>query len=241
MTGIRTTRRLSKGVRTILGCLKRGIKTCVGKRKRNDVYDKFSRDSHSSNAEEEDSVNQGSVTSDNSNLPDDDQSSADDKNPENQGSDTINNSNLPDDNSSEGDESNGNSNDKCSGADLVLKGFHFNENEGMKIDVPADNNPLFFFNLFVTDQLLNKLVIRSNAYAQKVINSTFEKKKCFKHLERCNCHKNEAVPRISLTYETCCHASMHVLLVSGLIVSKRTFQVSNDKRQIYINNAISKF
>ena len=39
----------------------------------------------------------------------------------------------------------------------------------MKIDFPADDNPL---NLFVTDQLLNELVTKSNAYAQKVINSS---------------------------------------------------------------------
>ena len=117
-----------------------------GKRKRNDLYDKFSRESDSSNAEEEDSVNQGSLTSDNSNLADD--------------------------NSSEGNESNGNLNDNWSIADPALKVLQFVENEGIKIDVPADDNSLFFSNLFSTDQRLNKLVTRLNAYAQKVINSS---------------------------------------------------------------------
>ena len=143
-----------------------------GKRKRNDLYDKFSRESDSSNAEEEDSVNQGSLTSDNSNLPNDNPSSADDENSVNQGSDTIDNSNLADDNSSEGNESNGNLNDNWSIADPALKVLQFVENEGIKIDVPADDNPLFFSNLFLTDQRLNKLVTRLNTYAQKVINSS---------------------------------------------------------------------
>ena len=140
-------------------------KNYKGKRQRNNLYDKSSCESDSSNAEEEDSVNQGFVTSDNSNLLGDNPSSADDKNPVNQGSDTIDNSNLADDNSSEGDESNGNSNDNWSTADPVLKVFQFNENEGMKIDAPADDNSLFFFNLFMTNQLLNELVTRAYAYA----------------------------------------------------------------------------
>ena len=113
----------------------------------------------------------------------------------------------------------------------------------MKIDVAVADNPLFFFNLFMTDQLLNELVTRSNAYAQKVINSSrpSEKEMCFKHLKICNFHRHEAVSRISFTYGACFHANIQVLLVSGSIVSKRTFQVNNDKRQIYISNAISKF
>ena len=113
----------------------------------------------------------------------------------------------------------------------------------MKIDVAADDNPLFFFNLFMTDQLLTELVTRSNAYGQKFLNSSRppEKEKCFKHLKRCNCHIHEAFSRISFTYGVFSHENIQVLLVSGSIVSKRTFQVSNDKRQIYISNAISKF
>ena len=109
--GIRTTCGLSKGGRTIRGRLERGIRTRGGQRKHNNIYDKSFRESDSSNAEEEGSVNQGSVTSDNNNLPGDNPSSADDKNPVNQGSDTKDNSNLADDNSSEGDKSSGNSND----------------------------------------------------------------------------------------------------------------------------------
>ena len=222
MRGIRTTRGLSTGGRTIRGRLERGVRIRGGKRKRNDLYDKSSRESDSPNAEEEDSINQGSVTSDNSNLPGDN-TSTDDKNPVNQGSDTIDNSNLADDNSSEGDENSGNSNDNWSSADLVLKVLQFNENERMKINVPVDDNPLFFFNLFVTDQLLNKPVTRSNTYAQ-VINSS-------RPLRR---------KSVLNTWKDVTATEMKQFL--GLVLHiKRTFQVSNDKRQIYINNAISKF
>ena len=183
MTGIRTTRGLSTGDRTIRGRLERR------------------------------------VTARGSNLPGDNPSSADDENPVNQGSDTTDNSNLTNDNSSKCDECNGNSNDNWSSADPVLKVFQFNDNEGMKIDVPADDNPLFFFNLFVTNQLLNELVTRSNACALKVINSFRPlRRKCWKHLGRCKYHRNEAVPRISFTYGACCHANIQVLLVSGSIV-----------------------
>ena len=78
----------------------------------------------------------------NSNLPADNPSSADDKNPVNQGSDATDNSNLPNDNSSEGDESNGNSDYNWSSADPVLYVFQLNENERMKIDVPAYDIPV---------------------------------------------------------------------------------------------------
>ena len=100
--------------------------------------------------------------------------------------------------------------------------FQFHENKGMKIDVTATDNPLFFFNLFMTNQLLNELVTRSNAYAKKVLSSsrTPEKEKCFKHLKIYNCHRHEAVSRISFTYGACFHANIQVLLVSGSIVSK---------------------
>ena len=76
--------------------------------------------------------------------------------------------------------------------------------------------------LFMINQLLNELVTRSNAYAQKVLNSSRspEKEKCFKHLKIYNCHRHEAVSRISFTYGACFHANIQVLLVSGSIVSK---------------------
>ena len=77
----------------IRGPLERGVRTRGGKHKCNDLYDKSSCKSDSSNAEEEGLVNQGSVTSGNNNLPGDNPSSADDKNLVNQGSDTIDNSN----------------------------------------------------------------------------------------------------------------------------------------------------
>ena len=132
MRGIQKTRGLSTGGKTIHGQLERGVRTRGSKLKCNELYDKSSRECDSSKAEEEDSVNQGSVTSDNSKLPGDNPSSAGDKNPVNQGSDTIDNSNFADNNSSECNESNGNSN--RSSADLVLKVFQFNENEGIIID-----------------------------------------------------------------------------------------------------------
>ena len=152
--GTQTTCDLSTGGRAIRGCLERGARTHGCKHKRNDLYDKSSRESESSNEEEENSVNQRYVTLDNTNLPGDSPSSADDRNPANEGSETIDNSNFADDNSSEGDESDGNSNDNWSSANPVLKVLQFNENEGMKIDFPADDNLLFFFNLFVIVQLL---------------------------------------------------------------------------------------
>ena len=170
MRGIQKTHGLSTGSRTIHGQLERGVRTRGSKLKRNELYDKSSRESDSSNAEEEDSANQGSVTSDNSKPPGDNPSSAGDKNPVNQGSDTIDNSNFADNNSSEVDESNGNSN--WSSVDLVLKVFQFNENERTTIDVSTDDNSSFFSNLFVTDKLLNELVTRWNTYAKKVINSS---------------------------------------------------------------------
>ena len=89
MRGIQKTHGLSTGSRTIHGQLERGVRTRGSKLKRNELYDKSSRESDSSNAEEEDSANQGSVTSDNSKPSGDNPSSAGDKNPVNQGSDTT--------------------------------------------------------------------------------------------------------------------------------------------------------
>ena len=64
-----------QGLRTH-GGLVWGIRTAGGlstddERKRNDLYGKSSRESDISNAEEEDSVNQASIKSDISKLPDD--------------------------------------------------------------------------------------------------------------------------------------------------------------------------
>ena len=93
MKGIQTTCDLSTVGRTICGHLERGVRTHGGKRKGNGLYHKSSRESDSSNAVEQDSVNQGPVTSDNNSLPRDNLSSADDENPVNQGSATKDNSN----------------------------------------------------------------------------------------------------------------------------------------------------
>ena len=87
--------------------------------------------------------------------------------------------------------------------------FEFNQNEGMKIDVPADDNLLFFSNSFAIDQPLNGLVTRSNAYAQKVINSSQPLRRQMK---------------LSQKSGTCCHASMQVLLVLGSIVQNKLFK-----------------
>ena len=40
----------------------------------------------------------------------------------------------------------------------TIKQFTFNEDTGLKIEAPDDGNPLFFFNLFVNDELLQQIV-----------------------------------------------------------------------------------
>ena len=54
----------------------------------------------------------------------------------------------------------------------TIKQFTFNEDTGLKIEAPDDDNPLFFFNLFVNDELLQQIVDRSNYYAARVINTS---------------------------------------------------------------------
>ena len=54
----------------------------------------------------------------------------------------------------------------------TIKQFTFNEDTGLKIEAPDDDNPLFFFNLFVNDELLQQIEDRSNYYAAPVINTS---------------------------------------------------------------------
>ena len=53
-----------------------------------------------------------------------------------------------------------------------IKIFPSNENAGLKIDVPENDNPLFYFKLLVSDELLGGIVQKSNEYARRVINSS---------------------------------------------------------------------
>lgn len=52
-----------------------------------------------------------------------------------------------------------------------IKDFPFNEQTGISIDVPEGAKPMFFFNLLLTDNLVDDLVAKTNQYAQKSINS----------------------------------------------------------------------
>ena len=55
--------------------------------------------------------------------------------------------------------------------DHVIKIFPFSENAGLKLDVPENDNPSFYFKLLVSDELLGGIVQRSNKYACRVIDS----------------------------------------------------------------------
>ena len=72
-------------------------------------------------------------------------------------------------NSRGGNETNNNTWSKDS---PVIKIFTFSENTGLKIVVPENDNPLFYFKLLVLDELLGRIVQRSNEYALRVIDSS---------------------------------------------------------------------
>ena len=72
-------------------------------------------------------------------------------------------------NSRGGNETNNNTWSKDS---PVIKIFTFSENTGLKIVVPENDNPLFYFKPLVLDELLGRIVQRSNEYALRVIGST---------------------------------------------------------------------
>ena len=50
--------------------------------------------------------------------------------------------------------------------------FSFTENVGFFIPIPQDANPEFFFNLFLTNEVVTFLNNETNHYAQKVLNET---------------------------------------------------------------------
>ena len=56
--------------------------------------------------------------------------------------------------------------------DPVVKIFLFSENAGLKIDIPENDNPLFYFKLLVSGELLGGIVQRSNEYVRRVIDSS---------------------------------------------------------------------
>ena len=47
--------------------------------------------------------------------------------------------------------------------------FPFNEMEGIKVEVPLEEDPSFFMKLFLTDDLLLQMAIKTNQYAQNVM------------------------------------------------------------------------
>ena len=54
----------------------------------------------------------------------------------------------------------------------TIKDFSFSEQIGLKIDVPVNASPIFFFffQLLLTDKFVDDLVTKTNEYATKLIN-----------------------------------------------------------------------
>lgn len=48
-----------------------------------------------------------------------------------------------------------------------LKDFQFSGDSGLKLNLASDN-PIDFFNLFLTDQVLENIVIETNKYAEQL-------------------------------------------------------------------------
>ena len=63
-------------------------------------------------------------------------------------------------------------NNTSSNDNPVMKIFTFSENAGLKIVFPENGNPLFYFKLLVSDELLGEIVQRSNKYARPIIDSS---------------------------------------------------------------------
>lgn len=61
--------------------------------------------------------------------------------------------------------------DKWSNHPPALQKFVFNETEGMKIDIPQDADPMFFFQLLFTDEFVEQIVKTTNEYTKAVIAS----------------------------------------------------------------------
>ena len=153
--GARVKGGLSRGARG----RRRGIRTRAGlqtvsrqpeKRKRNTVDSDDLEDSHlEEHPSEDDKENEGEQ------APNQD---------EDEGDEVVNGDGEGDDYDEEEYEwSNDNPN---------IKQFTFNEDTGLKIEAPDDDNPLFFFNLFVSDEPLQQIVDQSNYYAARVINTS---------------------------------------------------------------------
>ena len=52
-----------------------------------------------------------------------------------------------------------------------IKDFPFNEQTGISIDVPEGAKPMFFFNLLMTDNLVDDLVAKTNQWGHSIIMS----------------------------------------------------------------------
>ena len=53
----------------------------------------------------------------------------------------------------------------------TIQDFPFNERPGLKIDIPDNASPMFFFGLILTDEFVESLVSKTNEYANRVINA----------------------------------------------------------------------
>ena len=47
--------------------------------------------------------------------------------------------------------------------------FPFNKNSGFLIGIPENTDPTYFFNLFLSDDLICFLVVETNCYAKKIL------------------------------------------------------------------------
>ena len=64
------------------------------------------------------------------------------------------------------------SDDNWSEEPPTIQTFPFTETPGMKVDVPADADPMFFFSLIFTENFVEKLVKNTNEHTDKVINAS---------------------------------------------------------------------
>ena len=64
------------------------------------------------------------------------------------------------------------SDDNWSEEPPTIKNFPFTETPGIQVDVPADADPVFFFNLIFSENLVENLGKNTSKYADKVINAS---------------------------------------------------------------------
>ena len=64
------------------------------------------------------------------------------------------------------------SDDNWSEEPPTITNFPFTETPGMKVDVPVDADPMFFFSLIFTENFVENLVKNTNEYADKVIKAS---------------------------------------------------------------------